>query len=128
MSTNVDKVLEIVNEIEELKQRLYYRVSFGYRSIAERNPFIATKINELEDKLYELIKSMDFDEFKLLPQEVKRKLARKWIFWKSTCPMCNHELNWEEYEWGSFDHYDISIKGKCMRCGFEISDEWQEAR
>jgi hypothetical protein len=128
MSNKLSQVIDIVDKIEQLKERLYYRVSFGYRSTLERNPFVATKISELEDKLYELIKSMDFDEFKLLPQEIKQKLARKWIFWKNTCPMCNSELKCEEYEWGSFDHYDVSVKCKCTRCGFEITDEWQEPR
>jgi len=123
-----EKISNILNEIEELRTRLWYEISFGYNWKRVKNVFVESKIEEKRRQLSDLIKSITFEEWKCLPENIKKQLADIWIAWKSTCPICNAELKKNMYEWGSFEHYDISLVLRCSKCGFEYSKDWVEPR
>jgi RNA polymerase subunit RPABC4/transcription elongation factor Spt4 len=123
-----EEIIKILNEIEELKSRLFYTVSFGYRERREKNPFVAEKLEEKKEQLWDLIKTLPFPKWKCLPENVRKKLQAIWIMAHATCPICGHELKTSFSEWGSFDHYDISATYKCPACSFEFSKDWTEPR
>ena len=131
-TSRVNDILNILQRIEELKCKLFYDIKIGRRIVTRKNEFVADEINKMKEILDEKLKELTFEEWQMLLPHLsdvdKYRLSKRLIVLKKMCPKCGSKIEYNTYEWGSFEHYDIEVVYKCPKCGIVDTQDWQEPR